>query len=154
MAPLLIRPLAASPHLMQVADWLHGQWWGADGWSAEATAAWLGAATGPHAPVSFVAERDGEALGTATLDTDDLPARPELTPWLASVLVRPDRRRQGVASALVRAVEAHAAGLGHRELWLFTPDQSAFYAARGWRSVGEEVWHDRQVTLMRRDLLR
>lgn len=151
-AHLLIRPVAATPHLAEVAAWLHAAWWEADGWAAEAVEAFLRAATGPAAPIVFVAERDGVALGTATLDTDDLPARPDLAPWLASVWVAPAARRQGVAGSLVAHVEAEAARLGHRRIHLFTPDKAAFYAARGWQAIGSEPWRDMRVTLMAKHL--
>jgi predicted N-acetyltransferase YhbS len=147
-----ILPLAETPHLAEVARRLHGQWWAADGWSLEATEAWLRAATGPAAPCTFVAEIEGRAVGTATLDTDDLPHRLDLSPWLASVLVWPEFRGRGIAGALVAHVEAAAQALGHPRLWLFTPDAAAFYAARGWAPAGEETWHGRRVALMVREL--
>jgi predicted N-acetyltransferase YhbS len=149
---LLIRPIAESPHLAEVAAWLHALWWAEDGYDLAATSAFLRAATGPAAPCSLVAECDGEPVGTATLDIDDLPQRQDLTPWLASVLVRPDRRRQGIATALVAEICRRAAAQGHARLWLFTPDQAAFYAARGWRPAGPETWRGRPVTLMMREL--
>ncbi|NGM19384.1 GNAT family N-acetyltransferase [Roseomonas stagni] len=149
---LLIRPVAETPHLPTIAAWLHAQWWAAGGYSLEATEAFLRRATGPAAPCALVAEQDGIPLGTATFDTDDLPSRPDLAPWLASVLVTPEARRQGVATALVRAVEGLAAAQGVRRLWLFTPDQAPFYAARGWVRSGEEQYRGSPVVLMHRDL--
>ncbi len=149
--PLLIRPVAATPHVPAVAAWLHAQWWQAGGHSLDATAAFLRKATGPAAPCALVAERDGVPLGTATFDTDDLPARPDLSPWLASVFVTSAARRQGVATALVKAVEAMAATQGVRRLWLFTPDQAPFYAARGWVRAGVEKYRGSPVVLMQRD---
>lgn len=147
-----ILPLAETPHVTEVARWLHIEWWAEEGWSREATEAWLRAATGPAAPVCFVAEIDGAPVGTATLDTDDLPTRMDLTPWLASVLVPPAWRRRGIAGALARHVENAAASLGHARLWLFTPSAEGFYAARGWARVGTEEWRGRAVPLMVRAL--
>lgn len=149
---MLIRALGNTPHVATVAGWLHAQWWEAEGWTLAATTDWLAAALGPEAPLALVAERDGEALGTATLDTDDLASRPDLTPWLASVLVAPSARNQGVASALVRAVEDQARALGHHELWLYSSEKADFYAARGWQLVGQEWAHSGPVALMRRSL--
>jgi predicted N-acetyltransferase YhbS len=145
---MLIRPAAESPHLSEVATWLHAEWWAVDGHALAETEAFLRRATGPAAPCVLIAERDGRPLGTATLDLEDLPSRPELSPWLASVLVAPAYRRQGVATALVAEVRRRAAALGHARLWLFTSDQAPFYAARGWVPEGEETWRDRPVRLM------
>jgi GNAT superfamily N-acetyltransferase len=147
-----IRPVVASPHLATVAAWLHRAWWAADGYGLAATEAFLAAAAGPAAPVCFVAEADGAALGTATLDLDDLPSRTDLTPWLASVWVLPAARRRGIASRLVAHVERRATELGHARLHLFTPDAASFYAARGWAAIGTERWRGAPVTLMARPL--
>jgi predicted N-acetyltransferase YhbS len=150
--PVLIRPIAETPHVPVVAAWLHALWWQSGGYTLDETEAFLRKASGPAAPCVLVAERDGEALGTATFDTEDLPSRPDLSPWLASVLVKPEARRQGVATALVSAVERLALAQGVRHLWLFTPDQAAFYAARGWVRAGAEEYRGSPVVLMRREL--
>lgn len=147
-----IRILAETPHLDAVAAWLHAQWWAADGWTLAATRDFLAAARGPRAPACFLAEEGGMPLGTATLDTDDLPARMDLAPWLASVLVAPAARGRGIATALVAHVEAAAAALGHARLYLHTPDAGRFYAARGWHGLGEEAWQGRPTLLMAKDL--
>jgi predicted N-acetyltransferase YhbS len=144
--------LAETPHLETVAGWLHAQWWAMDGHDLAATRAFLAAARGPAAPLTLVAEAGGQPLGTATLDIDDLTTRPDLTPWMASVLVAPAARGQGVASALIAEITVRARALGHAGLFLFTSDQAAFYAKRGWRSLGTESWRGQPVTLMRRDL--
>jgi len=146
--------LAETPHVATVAGWLYAEWWEAEGWSLAATQAFLGAAIGPAAPIAFVAVRDGTPVGTATLDTDDLASRPDLTPWLASVWVAPAWRGQGVATALVRHIEATAAALDHPELWLHTADAAALYERLGWKRAGLEKWRDEPTTLMRRRLER
>ena len=149
-----IRPVAQTPHVAEVAAWLHAQWWAAEGWPLAATEGFLRAAAGPAAPVSFVAEEAGRPLGTATLDTDDLATRLDLAPWLASVLVVPVERGRGIGSRLVAHVEAAAASLGHARLYLHTPDKECFYAARGWRRLGTERWLNRPTALMAKDLTR
>lgn len=151
---LTIRRIAETPHAAAVAAWLHAAWWDLEGWSLAATQAFLEAAAGPAAPIAFVAERDGAPVGTATLDTDDLESRPDLTPWLASVWVAPSWRGQGVATALVRHVEATAAALGLPELWLHTADAVPLYARLGWQPIGMETWQGKPTTLMRRRLRR
>lgn len=147
-----ILPLAETPHVATVAAWLHAEWWAASGWTLDGTAGFLRAATGPAAPCCFVAEEAGMPLGTALFDIDDLPSRPDLSPWLASVLVAPAHRGRGVATALVRRVEDAARAQGHREIWLFTFSAAAFYAARGWRPAGVEEWQGRPVDLMTKAL--
>lgn len=151
-AAFAIRPLAETSHASLVARWLHAAWWADDGWSLPETEAFLRRATGPAAPCAFVAESDGAPIGTAMLDTDDLGARPDLGPWLASVWVEPAWRGRGVATALVSQVETAARALGYSRLWLFTPDAAGFYAARGWQLAGSDAWLGRPVVLMSREI--
>ena len=60
----------------------------------------------PNGPEeTFVLLDQGRPVGTASLAHTDLAARPDLTPWLAEVLVEPGSRGRGDATALVRRVE-------------------------------------------------
>jgi GNAT superfamily N-acetyltransferase len=93
-----------------------------------------------------------EPAGTASLVGQDLPARPDLTPWLASVYVAPAYRGRGHAASLVAAVEAAARAAAIRTLWLFTASEKRLYARLGWVEVGQEFDAGEQVTLMRREL--
>ncbi len=103
-------------------------------------------------PVTFVAlDASGGAAGTAALDLDDLEGDPR-NPWLASVYVPPERRRAGIASALVRAVERAAVGFGHRKLYLFTATVPRLYAGLGWRPVEAREYQGERITVMERDL--
>ena len=78
------------------------------GWTVEEmTAAILGPPIGPEE--NFVLFDQDEPVGTAGLVREDLETRPDLTPWLAGLFVRPEFRGRGHATALVRRVEAFAA---------------------------------------------
>lgn len=104
-------------------------------------------------PMTFVAVAgdapDAPPIGTASLTPDDLDTHPELTPWLASVLVHPQWRGRGVGEALVRAVMAEAAAQGHSPLYLFATDRASWYAKLGWQEVSREPYRDQQVTIMK-----
>ncbi len=71
----------------------------------------------------------------------------DLTPWLAAVYVLPEFRRRGIGGQLVRAIEAAAIRLQLERLYLFTPDQEAFYARLGW-SVLETVEYRHQSNVI------
>jgi N-acetylglutamate synthase-like GNAT family acetyltransferase len=87
-------------------------------------------------PLVLVAlARDGEFLGTVTLDEEDMRTRPELTPWVADLLVVPAARGQGVASVLLRALLAVSKTIGVDKLYLWTEKQAAFFATRGFERV-------------------
>ncbi len=101
---------------------------------------------------TFVLFDGDEPAGTASLTREDLEARPDLTPWLAGVFVRPGFRGRGHAAALVRRVEASAAAASVPVLWLYTATAEPLYARLGWRRVGTERDKGKEVALMRRVL--
>jgi len=144
-----IRVLADTPHVETVAGWLHAEWWRHEGWTLDATIDFLRTATGPSAPISFVAELDGRPAGHALLDVDDLASRRELTPWLASVLVAPELRSRGVGRALAKRVVETARALGHAEIWAHTSTALAYWQRFGFVAVGEERWAGGPTTLLR-----
>ena len=58
-------------------------------------------------PITFLALDGGVPVGTASVIEDDLETRCELTPWLASIYVVPERRGSGLGTMLVKhAVDA------------------------------------------------
>ena len=134
--------------------------WALDTWGSErvrapaaAAALWLRQVKAPGLPLRWAAVQGREIVGTASLVADDLPARPDLTPWLADVFVPPERRGHGVASALVHKVEAAAAERGLDTLYLHTESAQRLYARLGWYEIGcERDARGAPVTLMARDL--
>lgn len=86
-------------------------------------------------PLTLVAHAGGVPLGTASLIEDDMSTRPDLTPWLASVLVFPEHRHSGVGSALVRGIMETARARGTKVFYLWTPDKEKFYAKLGWEKL-------------------
>jgi GNAT superfamily N-acetyltransferase len=99
-------------------------------------------------PTTFVAVEDAQPLGSASLVEHDLPTRPHLTPWLASVFVAPEHRRRGIASALVGRVVHEAARLEVPTLYLFTWDQQRLYAGLGWSVLEETEYLGESITIM------
>ncbi|BBI52504.1 hypothetical protein HORIV_49250 [Vreelandella olivaria] len=97
------------------------------GLTLEKAIEWLKAECGQGGvPSIFVAMQGEIPVGTASLIADDMSIRRELTPWLASVFVVPEWRGQGIASALVRRVEAEAVENGFERFYLYTPTSRPF----------------------------
>ena len=95
---------------------------------------------------------DGESvLGTAALIEEDMDNHPELTPWLAGVYIREDKRRFGLGKKLVQALMDFAGEQKLAQLYLFTPNQSGFYAKLGWKTLAQETYRDAPVTIMQLD---
>jgi GNAT superfamily N-acetyltransferase len=135
-----------------VAAWLAGAFHRRPGGltAEELTALLLAPPVGPEE--TFVLFEGEMPVGTASLAQRDLPARPDLTPWLAGVFIEPAFRGRGHATALVRRVEAFATAASVRILWLYTWTAEPLYARLGWERVGLEQDSGQEVVLMRRPL--
>jgi len=103
-------------------------------------------------PTAFVAYEGSEPMGSANLVAHDMETRMQLTPWLASVYVSPGFRRRGIATGLCERVVEEARALGFEKLYLFTPDQEAFYARRGWKTLERVEYRRCMVVIMSIDL--
>jgi len=153
---LKIVPLAEYPALTAiVAAWEFGEWGHLNpGETLAEREAWMRQETlnSDRAPLTFVALDDaGRAIGTAALLFDDLKGDPR-NPWLASVYVPPERRGQGIASALVRTVEDAARRFGYRQLYLFTSTAPKLYAGLGWRPLETTRYRGDEIQIMDRAL--
>jgi GNAT superfamily N-acetyltransferase len=152
---LRVEPLADHPAAIpRLARWQHEQWAALNpGDTVEARTARLRRQHRHGIPMTLVAFREDELLGSASLVEQDMPeTHPDWTPWLASVFVAPEHRDGGVGSALVEAIAAAARSLGVRKLYLFTPDRERLYRRLGWHALGVEPYRGETVTVMVRTL--
>jgi predicted amidohydrolase/GNAT superfamily N-acetyltransferase len=150
---ITIDPLAEHPHLVRViAEWHQrsDERHSLDFWirchAAEARRDSI-----PSAWVAFV---DGEPAGSVSLVEHNLDTRPELSPWLAALWVRPEYRGRGVGTGLVRRCEEETRRLGVRRLHLYTEEASGFYARLGWSVASHEEYEGESVVVMIRELRR
>jgi GNAT superfamily N-acetyltransferase len=150
----LERLAPASPLVDTLARWDFDQWGHLDPVRPlDAAIAAFRALCGPGGvPSVFVALHGEIPVGMASLIADDMPDRPALMPWLASVYVVPGWRGLGIASRLVRRVEEEARSHGIGRLYLFTPDREALYRRLGWHELERRHYRGEAVTLMRRIL--
>ena len=82
----------------------------------------------------MAAEAGGPVVGFASAVTYLHPDKP-VQMWINEVATAPDRRRRGVATAVVRRMLEHARSLGCASVWLGTEDDND--AARGlYRALG------------------
>jgi GNAT superfamily N-acetyltransferase len=96
------------------------------------------------------------AVGRGQADLTWLETRFIPTPWLASVYVAPERRRQGIASRLVRHTMQAARGMGVDRLYLYTEtdEAEALYRNLGWHVLERLLYPEIGVTLMAADLMK
>lgn len=110
-------------------------------------------ATAPEGcETALIAHANGRIAGICLLVLHELEPLHDLSPWLASLYVIPEFRRQGVARDLIKAIEDHAHSHDVRTLHLYTVDAEHLYLKCGWR-VGERfISHGIAQVLMTRDL--
>jgi predicted N-acetyltransferase YhbS len=101
-------------------------------------------------PSMFIAldDESQRVLGTSSLIAHDLAERPDLTPWLANVYVDASQRGKGLGRQLVVHAMQQAKQAEINTLYLFTPDQQAFYARLGWQYLCTEYLHGHAETVM------
>ncbi len=119
-------------HIRMVADWIYNEFWTEnENMKPEILEGWLRDAVDPDKiPLSFLAFYDGKPAGTVNLIENDNEHRPDLAPWLAALLVRPEFRHKGIGSELVRECLNAAKRLGYKRLYLGT-DIPEFYEPLG-----------------------
>ena len=91
-------------------------------------------------PFALVAHQNEIYLGSVLVIDNDLEARPDYRPWIAALWVEANRRQRGIAAQLIETARREAAIRGHRACYLCaTPENSAYYAARGFRLLESDV---------------
>ncbi len=102
-------------------------------------------------PATYVAFIDGKPVGSASVLVSDMPEKPDLTPWLASVYVLPTCRHQNIGRNLVQKIMDHVQNAGIKRFYLYTPDREHFYRHLGWETIEKLEYHGANVTLMKFD---
>ena len=99
-------------------------------------------------PQTWVLAGNEQVCGTVSILGQDLPSHPELSPWLANVFVAPPFRGQSYGRQLVEVAMSFARQKRLGPLFLYTPNQAAFYHQLGWEPLLEEDYQGRKIALM------
>src|ERR1044071_8360497 len=138
MAPIQFVYLQNHPEFLSIiAAWHHDEWaYIRPGDTLEARQQRLAEECGySEIPTTIVATVAVQSEGSLSVLAEDMDTHPELTPWLASLYVAPEKRRQGIGAALVKRLTEEARNLGVSRLYLYTPSEEKFYARLGWRTL-------------------
>jgi GNAT superfamily N-acetyltransferase len=103
-------------------------------------------------PLGVIALDQDDLCGFALLVPQDFELRPNLSPWLAGVFVRPGHRKRGVGSALVERIQYEATALGLKTLYLYTAHSETLYARLGWKVIERCPHRSRDYAVMEREL--
>ena len=100
-------------------------------------------------PITFVAIDGEKPVGMCSLREND-GIRPDLTPWLGSLVVSPAYQKQGIAPLLIEATQQKAKDLGFKKIYLFAfdPNIPDYYSRLGWSIIGSDEFKGHTVILM------
>lgn len=135
----------------QTAQLLHTEWSHLPAWSDQPTILTRLTKRNQTGSSEFtlVATSDGETViatcSVIRFELDDIAAREY---WIGEVVTDKKFRGQGVAKALIQQAIARAKHQQTGELWLYTPDQQAYYQRSGWRAVEQRQVAGEDVTVM------
>ena len=151
---VISRLKAGSPEHMICAQWRHEAFLKDDGMTVADSYGQLEAIAtrGNDDEVALVAHVDGELAGICLLVLNEIDPLHDVSPWLASLYVDPPFRRQGVATALIRAIETQAQRIATERLYLYTVDAERLYKSLGWMVEDRKPSHGVMVVLMSKAL--
>lgn len=131
---IVVEPLSRHPHhLGFIAALVYREFWAEvpDGMTEADLADAFGGRAAPGRVLASLIALEGDAvLGCVHLIDNDDPSLTELYPWMAAMVVVPERRGQGIGSMLVRALMDEAKAMGFEQLW-FGTDGPGFYERLG-----------------------
>lgn len=100
-------------------------------------------------PITFVALDGDVPVGMCSLREND-GIRPDLTPWLGSLVVDPKYQKQGIGKMLADTTVLKVKELGFEKLYLFAFDPTIpdYYERLGWKKIGMDEFKSYPVTVM------
>lgn len=104
-------------------------------------------------PITFVALDGDLPVGMCSLREND-GIRPDLTPWLGSLVVDPKYQKQGIGKMLIDVTVRQAKELGFEKLYLFAFDPTIpeYYERLGWSQICMDEFKSHPVTIMEVEL--
>ena len=147
--------LRLAEYLYQLAHWHHHEWLHLNPGATlhKRLERYQQSTAADTLPEIFIAIKNKQLLGSVTLDKEDMDTRKQLTPWLASLFVKPEFRGQGIATRLIKFCTQYAQQRGFKNVYLFTEDQTEFYKQRGFRFIETLEYRNAEVDLMSHRLI-
>lgn len=100
-------------------------------------------------PITFVAFDGNKLVGGVSLREND-GIRPDLVPWLGSLVVDAAYQKKGIGRMLINAIRQKAIEMHFEKLYLFAfdPTLPAYYARFGFNKIGMDEFKGHPVTVM------
>lgn len=145
-----IQPLEQQ-HIAELAAWHHAEWQHLDRSVDENTRR---ARLAEHCsttalPMTFIALENDGLVGNICLVAQEIPDRPQYSPWISRIYVSPRHRGKAIGKDLIVHAKAALRQQGHTDLYLLTEDKSAYYARLGWENVEKYQLNGHAVDIMK-----
>lgn|SRR3990167_7401088 len=100
-------------------------------------------------PMTYVGISNGTPIAMVSLRHHD-GIREDLTPWLGSLIVHPDYRRQGIGEKLIHIVKLQVKIMQYKRLYLFAIDPSltTWYSKLGFKMIAIDQFHHHSAYVM------
>jgi predicted N-acetyltransferase YhbS len=133
---LKIKHLLDHPeHLETVSSWIYEEFIGKSSVNYEEIKEFFRNRFYDKLPITLIALKGNQCLGTVSLFEGDLDTRSDLKPWLAALYVDKNYRSQGIGAELMISVINTAKELGYNTIYLRTEHTSEYYKKRRWEFV-------------------
>lgn len=96
-------------------------------------------------PMMFIALKEDKVVGVVSLWNNDLTARQDLTPWMATLYIKSEYRNQGIGTILQNKSIEVARSLNYEYLYLIT-DHVGYYEKTGWVFLEKAPLGDGRMT--------
>ena len=101
-------------------------------------------------PIIFIGLDDSQTLvGTVLLRREEMENFKNLSPWLSSLYVPADKRRQGIGAFLVWSLLEKAKEFKFEEIYLFTEKSEDWYKDLDWVFFKKAIHRTYPVTIMK-----
>lgn len=100
-------------------------------------------------PITLIAFDGNKPVGMCSLREND-GIRPDIMPWLGSLVVDSKYQKQGIGKMLIGAIKNKAFALEFEKLYLFAFDPTIpeYYSRLGWSTIGMDTFRQHPVTVM------
>ena len=98
-----------------------------------------------NVPQMYIAKYKNEVIGVVSIWTNDLTARQDLSPWMATLYVKQEFRKMGVGKKLQYKCIQEAKKMKYKNLYLIT-DHENYYEKTGWKLLEKAPLGDGNYT--------
>jgi len=105
-------------------------------------------------PIALVALKNGIVCGSAALKSQSVTVYPDLSPWLAALVVAPEFRKSGIGAKLIAEIERLANTLGYVEIYVGVGEKSGLsediLVENNWKFISEKAYYTSKVRVFRK----